>query len=183
MKNILKILTILLVFSSLSFGAKISGVDMPNTLQNGLILNGAGVRSKFFFDLYVGGLYLKQKSSDALHVIDSDEPMAIRLHITSSMISSKKMSDATIEGFENSTKGNMEPIKNKIDKFVNVFKEEIKDGDIYDFVYIPNDGVKIYKNKKLSTTIKSLEFKKALFGIWLCDKPAQESLKKKMLDL
>ncbi len=181
MKSILKIISLLLVFFSISLGAKIGSVDMPDSLQNGLMLNGAGIRSKFFFDLYVGGLYLKNKSSDALHVINSDEPMAIKLHITSSLITSEKMTNATLEGFENSTHENMEPIKAKIDKFIDVFKEEIKDGDIYDFIYLPKDGVKIYKNSKLITTIKGLKFKKALFGIWLCDKPAQESLKEKML--
>jgi len=169
--------------SSFSFGAKISDVNIPGTLSNGLVLNGAGIRSKFFFDLYVGGLYLKKKNSNALEVIETDEPMAITLHITSSLISSKKMMDATIEGFENSTKGNLKPIQKEIDKFVDVFKDEIKNGDIYDFIYRPNTGVQIYKNSKLSTTIKGLEFKKALFGIWLCDKPAQESLKKEMLGI
>ena len=181
MRTLFKIFALLLFVLSLSFGAKISDVQIPDTLQNGLVLNGAGVRSKWFLDLYIGGLYLKNKSSNALHVIDSDEAMAITLHITSSMISSQKMQEATIEGFENSTKKNIEPIKTQIDKFIAVFKEEIKDGDIYEFIYAPKTGVKIYKNSKFITAIKGLEFKKALFGIWLCDKPAQESLKKKML--
>ncbi len=181
MKNILKIFTILTLLITFGSAAKISGVNMPNSLQNGLILNGAGIRSKFFFDLYVGGLYLKNKTSNALHVINSDEPMAIKLHITSSLITSKKMMDATMEGFENSTKGNIKPLKKQIDEFINVFKKEIKDGDIYDFVYTPQIGVKIFKNSKLITTIKGLEFKKALFGIWFCEKPAQKSLKKEML--
>jgi len=181
MKIVLKILSLFLVLSSLSFGAKIGGINMPDSLQNGLTLNGAGVRSKFFFDLYVGGLYLKNKNSDALHVINSDEPMAIKLHIISSLITSEKMTNATLEGFENSTHEDMKSIKAQIDKFLNVFREKIKDGDIYDFIYTPKDGVKIYKNGKFITNIEGLKFKKALFGIWLCDKPAQESLKEKML--
>ncbi len=36
-----------------------------------------------------------------------------------------------------------------------------------------------YSSSKVN--IKGLEFKKALFGIWLCDKPAQKSLKQEML--
>ncbi len=181
MKKIAKILTLFIFITTLGFGAKIGGVDMPDSLQNGLVLNGAGIRSKFFFDLYAGGLYLKNKSSNALHIINLDEPMAIKLHIISSLITSEKMTDATLEGFENSTHEKMEPLKAQIDKFIAVFKDEIKDGDIYDFIYTPKEGVEIYKNGKLSTNIKGLAFKKALFGIWLCDKPAQESLKEKML--
>ncbi len=79
MKNVFKIISIILLISSFSFGAKISGIDIPDTLGNGLVLNGAGIRSKFFFDLYVGGLYLKEKSNNALHVINSDEQEAITL--------------------------------------------------------------------------------------------------------
>ena len=182
MKNIFKIFTILAIISTFSFGVKISDINMPDSLQNNLVLNGAGIRSKFFFDLYVGGLYLKQKNKDSLEIINSNEPMAIRLHITSSLITSKKMQDATMEGFENSTNKKMEAIKNKISQFIDVFKEEIKDGDIYDFIY-KNNAITIYKNSKPITTIKGLKFKKALFGIWLCDKPAQKSLKKKMLGI
>jgi hypothetical protein len=170
-----------MLVSSFSFGAKVSDVVIPDTIANNLVLNGAGVRSKFFFDLYIGGLYLKQKSGDATHIIYADEPMAITLHITSSLISSKKMMDGTMEGFENSTNNQIKPLKKEIDKFINVFKGDIKNGDIYDFIYTPSIGVKIYKNDKLSTIIKGLKFKKALFGIWLCEKPAQESLKKEML--
>jgi len=183
MKNIFKILSAILLLSTLSFGAKISGVNIPDTLGNGLILNGAGVRSKFFFDLYIGGLYLKQKSSDAIHIIYADEPMAITLHITSSLISSKKMMDGTMEGFENSTNNQIQPLKKEIDKFINVFKGGIKNGDIYAFIYSSKDGTKIFKNSKLVTMVKGLKFKKALFGIWLCKKPALESLKKEMLGL
>ena len=42
-------------------------------------------------------------------------------------------------------------------------------------------GVIVNKNGKLLTTIRGLEFKKALFGIWLGEKPADKNLKKGML--
>ena len=70
---------------------------MPESLQTGqtqLMLNGAGIRTKFFFDIYVGGLYLKEKSQDATAIIEANEPMAIRLHILSSKATSKKMEKA-----------------------------------------------------------------------------------------
>ena len=109
--------------------------------------------------------------------------MAIRLNIISSLITSKKMEDATREGFENSTGGNIEPISAEIEAFINVFKEQINDGDVFDFVYVPGSGVEIYKNTEKVSKVEGLVFKKALFGIWLCDKPAQKSLKEGMLGL
>ena len=50
-----------------------------------------------------------------------------------------------------------------------------------DAIYIPGKGVEVLKNSQSKVIIKGLEFKKALFGIWLCNKPAQESVKKQML--
>ena len=61
-----------------------------------------------------------------------------------------------------------------------VFKD-LANGNVYDFIYVPGKGVEIYKNGQLASTIQGLDFKKAMFGIWLCDKPAQESLKEAML--
>jgi len=181
-KFIKTILCFLLLLGVSSNAKTIGDVTLPDKLSNPpLVLNGAGVRSKFIFDLYVGGLYLQNPTKDAEEIINADKPMAIKLYITSSLISSDKMKNVTMEGFEKSTKGDMKPLKEKIDKFIDVFKEEIKGGDSYTFLYIPNEGVKIYKNGKLASTIKGLDFKKALFGIWLCDEPAQESLKEEML--
>jgi len=91
------------------------------------------------------------------------------------------MEDATNEGFQNSTNGNTAPYKEKIDTFIAVFKDNIKIGDVYDMVYIPGEGTKVYKNKELKSTVKGLDFKKVLFGIWLGNKPADKGLKDLML--
>ena len=107
---------------------------MPDTLPAGcdsLTLNGVGIRSKFVFDLYVTGLYLKNKSSDAAAIIKSEDPMAIRLHIISSKITSEKMSKATRKGFEKSTGGNTAPISTEIDQFIGAFSDPIKEGDVF----------------------------------------------------
>ncbi|MCB0409781.1 MAG: chalcone isomerase family protein [Flavobacteriales bacterium] len=163
---------------------EIGGITIPSKIkfnETTLNLNGAGIREKFWIDLYVGGLYTDKNSSDAATIINSDETMSIKLHIISSMITTKKMTDAVDEGFKKSTKGKQAELKDEITKFKGVFTPEIKEGDVYDLVYIPNKGTVVYKNSKPSITIKGLAFKKALFGIWLCDEPADEDLKEAML--
>jgi len=173
-----------LFFATSAFALEVAGVNMSDTIKvggNDLVLNGAGVRTKFFIKAYVGGLYLKQKSSDAEKIMAADEPMAVRLVMTSGLVTSDKMESAVREGFENSTKGNIAPIKDKIEAFINVFKAKLNKGDVFEFDNVPGKGVEIYKNGSLASTIQGLDFKKALFGIWLCDKPAQADLKNKML--
>ena len=183
-RQFVAVILAVLMMTTLAYAVEIGGINMPESLESSqakLMLNGAGVREKFFMDLYVGGLYLKEKSQDAQAIVEADEPMAIRLHIISSMITSKKMEKATREGFENATGGNTEAIKVQIEEFISVFKEEIKEGDIYNLIYLPGKGVAVSKNDKSKSIIKGLPFKQAMFGIWLSDKPAQKSLKKAML--
>ena len=183
-KYLIPLVLTLVVMSSVCNAEKIEGIDMPDSLEVGkskLVLNGAGVRSKFFMDLYVGGLYLQNKSNNPQEIIEANQPMAIRLHIISSLITSKKMENATMEGFENATKGNIEPIKSEIERFISVFKENIEKNDIFDLLYLPGEGLEVYKNDELKSRIHGLAFKQALFGIWLSDKPAQKSLKEEML--
>jgi len=60
----LLVLVSLLVFAASAQARTIGGVDMEETLKAGdtsLILNGAGIREKFFANIYVAGLYLKEK--------------------------------------------------------------------------------------------------------------------------
>jgi hypothetical protein len=130
--------------------------------------------------MYVAGLYLDQKNKDANSIIAANKPMSLKIHVVSSLISSAKMKEAVTEGFQKSTKGKTEPLKEKIAQFTNAFSEEIKPGDIYDIVY-NNESVQILKNNKSKAEISGLDFKKAVFGIWLCDSPADADLKTALL--
>ncbi|MBV1920988.1 MAG: chalcone isomerase family protein, partial [Pseudomonadales bacterium] len=103
-------------------------------------------------------------------------------HIVSGLITSDKMLKATKEGFENSLGDKKDDaLQAKIDTFLATFKDEIKEGDIFEMIYVPSEGVKVYKNAALANTIDGIEFKQALFGIWLSENPAQQSLKEEML--
>jgi hypothetical protein len=179
-KKLLFLFSAILIFTSTGYAKEIAGADIPDSIASGndvLILNGAGIRTKYFIKAYVGGLYLKQKTGIANAIINADEPMAFKIHITSKLITSKKMEESTREGFNNSTNGNTAPYKDRIDAFISTFKDNIKIGDVYDIIYTPADGTKVYKNKEFKTMAKGLDFKKVLFGIWLGDKPVDKDLK------
>src|SRR3569832_1777838 len=80
----------------------LNDVTLPATIKKDktdLVLNGAGIRKKVIFKLYVAGLYLKEKTKDASEIINGDKPMLMRLTITSKLISSDNMSEAIEEGF------------------------------------------------------------------------------------
>lgn len=184
----MKKLTLLMIifFTAVSGFAqkKVGDATLPTMEKyNGqtLVLNGAGIREKLWIDLYAAGLYLDQKNTDANAILNSDKPMALKLHIVSKLITSDKMVEAVTEGFENSTNGNTAPIQNEINKILGFFKEDIKKNDVFDLVYVPGKGVVAYKNGKEKGVVQGKEFKKALFGIWLSNRPADDKLKKKLL--
>ena len=184
MKKIITVLAIIIA-TSLNAQTKVAGYAMPNTvLANGktLVMNGGGMREKLIFDLYVGVLYLESKSTDANKIIADDKSMAIKLRITSGMIDTENMTEAILEGFEKSTGGKTASLKKDIDRLIkNGFSEEIVKGDVFDLIYVPGKGTILAKNNKVLVNIKGLAFKKALFGIWLCDEPADDDLKENML--
>lgn len=165
---------------------EISGVTPAKSIEvsgTKLMFNGAGLREKIFLDLYVGSLYVTESSKDGIKLANSDQSMAITLDIVSGLITSEKMISAVNDGFESSTNGNTAPLKTKIAEFKATFKEEIKTGDHFVIAYIKDSGVEISKNGKKIKTIEGLEFKKALFGIWLGENPADDDLKEGMLGL
>jgi hypothetical protein len=173
------------VMTPLVAQTKINGIVMPNVVKaNGkyLKINGGGVREKLFLDLYVGVLYLEEKNSDADAIMNADKCMAIKMRVISGMVSKDNMEGAIREGFDKSTNGDINAIKEKIEKLIkNGFASEIVKGDIFDLIYEPGKGTSLTKNGTLLVTISGLDFKKALFGIWLCGEPADENLKKNML--
>lgn len=158
--------------------------ELPDKIQVGeveLQLNGWGTRSKTFVKLYDAGLYLTAPSNDSAAIMAADEPMAIRIQITSGFVSQAKLVASLNEGFKQSTGGNVAPIQQQMKQFRDCFKEVIDKKDVFDIVYVPDKGVIVNKNGVFRGRVEGLEFKKALFGIWLSDAPADSSLKQAML--
>lgn len=162
----------------------VGGVEFPESAthnESQLVLNGAGLRKKLFIKLYAAGLYLENKSQDSAAIIGDNSPQSLSLSIISGLISSAKMEAAVVEGFENSAAGNLTELQGRIDTFIAVLREEIEKKDRFEFVYLPETGTQIIKNGTEKALIKGLDFKSALFGIWLSEKPAQKSLKEQLL--
>ena len=186
----LKALTSLLLVVSIAFitspayAKKLRGIELAETANiggNDLVLNGAGVRTKLVIKLYVGSLYTTSKSNDADAILAADEPMAIRLNIISDLLTKKKMVKSLKTGFKKSTGGDTAAIQPQIDQMLGLMQGKIGTKDQYTLNYKPGSGTHVSKNGEEVGVVEGLEFKKALFGIWLSGSPAQASLKAGML--
>lgn len=184
MKKSLFVLSLLLCASISTFAQtkKFHGVSFNTELKldgENLLINGAGLREKYFMDLYVAALYVPKKTTDSKKVIYDDTEMAIHIKIISSSVTRERFIESVNEGFAISKHGSAS--KEEIKKFVGFFSEPIQNGDKIYLDYIPGKGVRVTKNGEVKGTVPGLEFKKALFGIWFGTPPVQESLKNEML--
>jgi lipoate-protein ligase A len=183
----LKLLFIALLSSSLVFTTnaqdiEVAGAKFPAKMkinEKVVIYNGAGLREKYFFDLYVSALYLPEKTSDAKKVIAMDSESCIRIKLVSDKVTRDKFVETVKEGFGTSTEG--KATESEIKDFMSFFNSEFKTGDDIILIYKPDAGIEVYMNGTKLGSVKGLEFKKALWGIWFGEKPADSGLKKAML--
>jgi hypothetical protein len=183
------LLFICCVFLSWNASAmEVSGVKLADSIHLGsrdLVLNGAGLRTKFYFKVYVAALYLGEKTHVAEAALNQTGEKRVALHILRE-ISDEKM----LKGFNevmaaNHTPAEMQPLEPQLKELTAIFHAvgEVKEGDVVNLDYLPDTGTKIIVNGVLRGSIPGEVFNRALFKIWLGDKPAQPDLKQKMLGL
>ncbi|MCG9720324.1 chalcone isomerase family protein [Shewanella sp. Isolate7] len=180
-KQSLLLASVLLLSTSAVSAVEVAGVDVADTMtsqEQVLQLNGAGVRSKFFMDLYVGSLYTVAPTEQAANVVDGEQISAIRLNITSGMITSEKMTEAMHDGFDRATDGDTSAIADSIKSFIATFAEPIKEGDQFTLVSVPGTGIVSYKNGQQLSVTSGEDFRKAVLAIWLGDNPTDKGLGK-----
>jgi len=174
-------------FSQGASAAEVSGVKFPDTMKiagKELQLNGLGVRTKFIVKVYAAGLYLQDKQSTVEDVLKADGPRRMQLVIMRE-ISSDAFGDAFMSGINNNldTKDKSK-IVTQISKFGEMFAqfEALKKGDVLDLDWVPGVGTNCFLNgKKVGETTPDILFYNAILKIWLGDKPADSSLKLKLL--
>ena len=128
------------VFASVALAAEVGGVKLDDKVSMGaqeLVLNGAGVRTRVVFKVYVASLYLPQKAADLAGVL-SKSPRRIQLNILRTL-SGDQLVDALNEGLaENNTAAELAAVKPQVEALATIMKsfKEVKEKDIVtlDFV-------------------------------------------------
>ena len=162
--------------------ATLAGVDVPDSASvanTPLVLNGIGLRSKFFFKIYVGGLYLPTKSGDADAIIAGNGADRILMHMIYE-VSKEQFGDAWQEGFDGNVPQQDDMLKENIKQFIAWFGDCKKD-DVITLDYTPGLGTQIFWNGTLRGTITNEGFHHALLSVFLGPKPPTASLKEGML--
>ena len=176
---------LLLFFLPIGVSARdVAGVTVAEQITlagTPLKLNGAGIRSKFFFDIYVGALYLPEKTQDAETAINMPGPKRVLMHFLYKEVSREKLIDGWNDGFkDNHSREQFKALEPKLDVFNQLFIT-VKRGDQITLDYLPETGTQVSINKQIKGSIPGEEFYPALLRVWLGKKPADSDLKEGML--
>jgi hypothetical protein len=158
-------------------------VDSVNVGNQDLVLNGAGLRSKFFFKVYVAALYLQVKQTSESAVIADENPQRIALYMLRDL-GEKRFLNAFLEAIEaNHTKAEMAMMDDQIKQMSDIFHlvQDLRSGDVITIDYLPSMGTEISVNGVTYDTIVGEMFHRALLKIWLGSKPVQADLKAELL--
>ncbi len=176
---------------SMSIQAKtVAGIEVADTVSHSsqstkLVLNGAGIRTKFIFDIYVGSLYLekKQNNANANTIYNTPGEKRISMHFIYDEISKEKLVNGWNDGFKNNLSSeDLSKFKQQIDQFNNLFIA-VKKSDVINLNFTPTTGTHVVINGKTMGLVKGDDFFIVLLKIWLGEEPADSDLKEAMLGL
>ena len=166
---------------------ELEGQKFEPTVQVGgqtLTLNGVGLRKRAIFKVYLNGLYVPQKSTDAATLINEKGARRASLRMLRDVDADSFVSAFT-DGLKNNlSEAQLAGLKPQIDAFTATMKSvgEAKKGDVINFDYAPDGGTRITVNgQPRGNPIPGHDFYAAVMRIWLGDKPVDEGLKKGML--
>lgn len=179
---------LLLAINSQLMAQEIAGIKLDeqvnfSAMDKPLVLNGAGIRYKFFFKIYVGALYLPEKKSSAEIILSSNQVNRIYMQFVYDEVPKSKLVDAWTEGFEDNTdKATFNTLKDKLAQFNAMFSTLLK-GDVVLLDYVPGRGTAVNIKGKNMGVIEGADFNRALLSVWLGDEPVTEDLKEAMLGI
>ena len=171
-------------FSTYALGADCIGVTVPETVKSGsadLALNGSGIRKATILNVkvYVASLYLPQKSTDASHILTTQQPWHLVLRFVHD-VDAGDMRDAFDEGFKKTAGSKLDSLKPRI-QTLNAGLADFKEGNYLAFANEPASGVTVDVNGSKSIQISGADFSDALLAIWLGEDPPNKDLKAGLL--
>ncbi len=164
--------------------AEVGGVKLDDKASVGgqeLVLNGAGIRTRAIFKVYVGALYLPAKATTADTAL-AKAPRRIQLILLRDL-SGDQLADAVNDGItEANTPAEVDAVKAQTAEFIALAKGmgALKEGSIVTIDFV-DGATRLGFNGTTKGTIAGEPFNRALTKVWIGDKPVQADLRKAML--
>ena len=163
-------------------GATIQGVRFAESHRAGdlrLTLVGTGLqRYMLAYKVCVAGLYLPPGTAPRRAL--NDIPKRLEIHYFH-RIEAEQFAALTSKGVRrNATPAEFERVAARLATF-NAAYQDVRPGDRYSLTYLPGKGCTLERNGRALVTIPGADFAKALYAVWLGEKPVTDGLKAGLL--
>jgi hypothetical protein len=149
-----------------------------------LLLNGVGVRKRFVFDIYAGGLYVSQRAARTEDLVRQPGPKRVALRFLRD-VDGELFVTSLHNGLKaNHSEAELEKWKSQVDVLTRTIQTIAlaRRGDAINFEYTPQDGTRVTVNGVTrGPLIPGADFYAAVLRVWLGETPADAGLKKGML--
>lgn len=184
MKKIVVTLLMLLMAVP-AFSREIAGLTIAEEVPSGsgstLQLNGAGIRSKLIFKVYIGALYLEEGAADSGAVLAQEGARQMVMTFLYKEVSRAKLVTGWQEGFaKNLTREEHASLQERINQFNELFVT-VKKGDVINLAYEPGVGTRVLIRGEERGVVVGKEFNDALLKIWLGPEPVTAKLRDQLL--
>ena len=173
-----------LLAGGVATAAEVGGVkldDRASVAGQDLVLNGAGVRTRAIFKVYVGSLYLPARVTSASAAL-AGVPRRVQLNLLRTL-TADQLVDALVDGLrDNNPASELDAVRPQVDELVRIMKGfgEVREGSVVTLDFADN-ATRIAQDGVAKGSVPGEAFNRALMRIWLGDKPVQGDLKKAML--
>ncbi len=179
----------LLLAARVALALEIAGIEFPSSIEltpggGVLLLNGAGVRSAFFLDVYAAGLYLPSRTPSAAEVIDGSGPRRMVIQLLRD-VGAERFSDALESGLRgNHSEARMQQLAPRIQQLREIMNQlgVAQAGMRIELDLVPGVGTVVaIDGSPRGKPIPGEDFFRALLKNWLGERPISEELKRALL--
>jgi hypothetical protein len=149
-----------------------------------LVLNGVGVRKRFVFDIYVGGLYVGKKAARTEELVGQPGPKRVALRFLRDVEGELFVNSLHVGLKANHGEAELARWQKQVETLTTTIKTIAlaRRGDAVYFDYTPQDGTRVSVNGVTrGPLIPGDDFYAAVLRVWLGETPADAGLKKGML--
>jgi hypothetical protein len=179
-----------LLLNTAAGATEIEGVRLAKRIQLGaagpeLVLNGAGVRVRLIFKVYVAALYLPEKTADGEAILRDDQPMRFVIYLLRDLSAAQVNSSINDALRETLTPEERQPLDSRMTRFNAIFDTvgEVREGTQITLDYLPLLGTAVSINSEEKERIPGADFRQALLRVWLGDRPRDPDLRKALLGI
>lgn len=160
-----------------------NGVTLPYSISAGgrtLHLNGAALRKKAIFKVYVAALYVATKTNSAEAILADDAPRQLEMHFLRD-VDKGKICDAWADGLKDNTPDATADVKQQFTELCSLMAD-IKKDQAFVFTYVPGEGTTVSVAGETKGKIGDKAFSDAMLKTWIGPKPGPgDGFKKNLL--